>query len=171
MRCLLVFTFLLLPIKCYAQSLPPLILQILQALQQMHDCSSCLQVMIPLQTLAQQGDAAFVTGFTQLCDAVHVSCNPFGELLTVVQRRQILTFAQASSMAPVPFSHMIFARSTRLAKLRVRSVMLYLGPVLRKPSSRSKFLSLSRVTESANNWFLITNLRNPSKWCTSAMSI
>ncbi|KAK7468297.1 hypothetical protein VKT23_002811 [Stygiomarasmius scandens] len=45
---------------------------ILQALENLVDCASCHAALVPLQTLAFQGDDAFNTVFIEICDALQL---------------------------------------------------------------------------------------------------
>ncbi|KAL0575217.1 hypothetical protein V5O48_006756 [Marasmius crinis-equi] len=46
---------------------------VLAALSKMHDCTSCRDVLVPLQGLARQGDNVFVGNFTEICIALKVA--------------------------------------------------------------------------------------------------
>ncbi|ESK95693.1 sphingomyelin phosphodiesterase [Moniliophthora roreri MCA 2997] len=46
---------------------------ILAALEQMHDCDSCRNVLVEMQKLANMGDDPFVTGFIGLCDELKLA--------------------------------------------------------------------------------------------------
>ena len=49
-----------------------LIDDILTAIQNMDDCSSCLEVLVPLQALAVLGNETFVESLTTICDLTGV---------------------------------------------------------------------------------------------------
>ena len=49
---------------------------ILKDLESAVDCDSCQNLLVPIQTLAHQGDIAFATTFATICKTLGVSASP-----------------------------------------------------------------------------------------------
>lgn len=96
--------------------------EIIKAIEDAVDCTTCHALLIPLQVLAHLGDTAFVDTVTTICQTLKVCsllAQPWGTKANGgLHRPRTTMFAQGSSASKAPSSPKTFARSRQ----RVRPV-------------------------------------------------